>query len=271
VRGCGLKVAIFLGAVVVLTAGVVVVAVLNRDPVRTPGCTVTSPGAQAASFTFTPEQMNHAATISAVGTKLGLPAHAATVALATALQESKLQNLEGGDRDSVGLFQQRPSQGWGTVEQLRDPVYAATAFYEKLEKLPGWETMPITEAAQAIQRSGVPDAYAQWEPQSRALAASFNGQFPATLTCRNLTLAAPADVATSATAELGTAKLSGAHPAVQGWMYASWLVGRAEALGVDKVSFAGQTWTAESGAWAQDAAAGPDLALHQAPAAQPSQ
>jgi hypothetical protein len=78
-------------------------------------------------------------------------------------------------------------------------------------------------------------------------------------------------VATSATAELGTAKLSGAHPAVQGWTYASWLVGRAEALGVDKVSFAGQTWTAESGDWAQDAAAGPDLALHQAPAAQPSQ
>jgi hypothetical protein len=271
VRGCGLKVALFLGAAVVLTAGIVVAVVLTRSPVRTPGCTVTSPGGTATPVTFTPEQMDSAATISAVGTKLGLPAHAATVALATALQESKLRNLEGGDRDSVGLFQQRPSQGWGTVAQLRDPVYAATAFYEKLAQLPGWETMPITEAAQAIQRSGVPDAYAQWEPQSRALAAAFNGQFPAALTCRNLTLAAPADLAAAATEELGTAQLSGARPAAQGWTYASWLVGRAEALGVDKVSFAGQTWTAESGAWAPDPAAGPDLSLHQPPTAQPSQ
>jgi hypothetical protein len=269
VRGCGLKVALFLGAVVVLTAGVVVAVVLTRSPVKTPGCTVAVAG--QSGYTFTPEQMDNAARISAVGTKLGLPPHAATIALATALQESKLRNLEGGDRDSVGLFQQRPSQGWGTVAQLRDPVYAATAFYEKLEKLPGWETLPITEAAQEIQRSGVPDAYAQWESQSRALAAAFTGQFPATLTCRNLTLAAPGDLASAATDELGTARLSGAHPAAQGWTYASWLVGRAEALGVDKVSFAGQTWTAESGAWTQDAAAGQDLSLHQAPAAQPTE
>jgi hypothetical protein len=262
VRGCGLKVAIGLGAVVVLVAAIVVGVVLTRAPVRTPGCTVALPDATA--YTFTPEQMNNAATIAAVGAKMGLPAHAGTVALATALQESKLRNLEGGDRDSVGLFQQRPSQGWGTIAQLRDPVYAATEFYEKLEKLPNWDTLPITVAAQGVQRSGVPDAYAQWEPQARAMAAAFNGQFPAALTCRNLTLAAPGDVAEAATQELGTAKLSGAHPAAQGWAYASWLVGRAEALGIDKVSFAGQTWTAESGAWAEDSAAGQDLSLHQA-------
>src|SRR3954452_14369496 len=146
-------------AVVVLAAGIVVVVAYTRSEIRTPGCTVARPGDKASSSTFTPEQMNNAATISAVGTKLGLPAHAATVALATALQESKLRNLEGGDRDSVGLFQQRPSQGWGTVAQLRDPVYAATEFYEKLEQLPNWETLPITEAAQAVQRSGAPEAY----------------------------------------------------------------------------------------------------------------
>ncbi|WP_245589726.1 hypothetical protein [Amycolatopsis balhimycina] len=270
-RGCGLKVAIFLGAVVVLTAGIVVAVVLSRGSVRTPGCTVALPGQNASAYTFTPEQMNNAATISAVGAKLGLPPHAATIALATALQESKLRNLEGGDRDSVGLFQQRPSQGWGTIAQLRDPVYAATEFYQKLEKLPDWETLPITEAAQAVQRSGAPDAYAQWEPQSRAMAAAFNGQFPAALTCRNLTLAAPADLAAAATGELGAARLSGAHPAAQGWTYATWLVGRAAALGVDKVSFAGRTWTAESGAWAADAAAGPDLSVHQTSAAQVSE
>ncbi|MET8849609.1 hypothetical protein [Amycolatopsis sp. NPDC004625] len=157
------------------------------------------------------------------------------------------------------------------MAQLRDPVYAATEFYQKLEKLPNWDTLPITEAAQAVQRSGVPDAYAQWEPQSRAMAAAFNGQFPAVLTCRNLTLAAPGDLAAAATQELGAAALSGAHPAAQGWAYATWLVARAEALGVDKVSFAGQTWTAESGSWAEDAAAGPSLSLHQAPAARVSE
>ncbi|MEU4254053.1 hypothetical protein AB0F15_42340, partial [Amycolatopsis sp. NPDC026612] len=99
----------FLGAVVVLTAGIIVAVVLTRGSVRTPGCTVAPPGDNAAAYTFTPEQMNNAATISAVGTKLGLPAHAATVALATALQESKLRNLEGGDRDSAARSSGFPS------------------------------------------------------------------------------------------------------------------------------------------------------------------
>ncbi|GAA4525446.1 hypothetical protein [Amycolatopsis samaneae] len=270
-RGCGLKLAIAFGVVVVVVAGIVIGIAATRDTVATPGCTVRGPGNDGAetTYTFSPEQMGHAATISAVGVKLGMPAHAATIALATALQESKLRNLEGGDRDSVGLFQQRPSQGWGKPDQLRDPVYAATAFYRKLAKLPNWENLPITEAAQGVQLSGVPDAYAQWEPQSRLMAAAFTGLRPAALTCRNLTLAGPADLAAAATEELGTARLSGAHPAGRGWTIASWLVGRAEQLGVDKVSFAGQTWTAQAGEWAQDAAAGQDLSLHQAPAAPP--
>lgn len=259
-----MKTGIALG--VVAAVGVVVVVALSGHKAAQPGCTVSLQG-DSSSFTLSPDQTGNAATIAAVGTKLGMPAHAATVALATALQESKLFNLSGGDRDSIGLFQQRPSQGWGTPEQLRDPVYAATAFYQKLKKLPNWTTMPITEAAQQVQRSAAPDAYAQWEPQARALAAAFNGQYPAALTCHNLTLAAPADLAAMATNELGTAQLSGGHPAGQGWTIASWLVGRAARLGVDRVSFAGQVWTAESGAWAQDANAGQELALHQASAA----
>ena len=267
-RGFALKLAIGLGVVVVLAAGIVVIVVFNRAKLPSPGCTFSQP--QGSSYTFSPEQSANAATISAVGTKLGLPPHAATVALATALQESKLRNIEGGDRDSEGLFQQRPSQGWGTIAQLRDPVYASTAFYEKLEKLPGWETMPITEAAQAIQRSAAPDAYAQWEPQARVMAAAFNGQFPASVTCRDLTLSAPADIAAVATNELGTATLSGPHPAAEGWTIASWLVARAADLGVDRVSFAGQVWTSSAGVWSTDASAGQDLKLHQAPATTPS-
>ncbi|MCX5303146.1 C40 family peptidase [Streptomyces sp. NBC_00160] len=115
------------------------------------------------------EQIPHAKTIVATGISLRVPERGQVVALATAIQESRLRNLSGGDRDSLGLFQQRPSQGWGTPEQIRDPVYAATKFYKRLLEVRGWEQMTITQAAQAVQRSGLPDAYAQWEPLARAL------------------------------------------------------------------------------------------------------
>ncbi|WP_327255401.1 C40 family peptidase [Streptomyces sp. NBC_01244] len=115
------------------------------------------------------EQIPHAKTIVATGISLHVPERGQVVALATAIQESRLRNLNGGDRDSLGLFQQRPSQGWGTPEQIRDPVYAATKFYNGLLKVHGWEQMTITQAAQAVQLSGFPGAYAQWEPLARAL------------------------------------------------------------------------------------------------------
>jgi hypothetical protein len=124
-------------------------------------------------------QMDHAATIVRVGEQLKLPKQAYIIAIATALQESNLLNLAnwgvseslnlahdgvGGDHDSVGLFQQRPSSGWGTVEELMDPATSATKFYDALMQIPGWQSMPVTEAAQAVQVSGFPDAYAQQEP-----------------------------------------------------------------------------------------------------------
>ncbi|WP_406186170.1 C40 family peptidase [Streptomyces sp. NBC_01006] len=115
------------------------------------------------------EQIPHAKTIVATGIALKIPERGQVVALATAIQESRLRNLTYGDRDSLGLFQQRPSQGWGTPEQIRDPVYASTKFYKGLLEVKGWQQMTITQAAQAVQRSGYPDAYAQWEPLSRAL------------------------------------------------------------------------------------------------------
>ena len=85
-----------------------------------------------------------------------MPARAASIALATAYQESKLYNIDYGDRDSVGLFQQRPSQGWGTVAQLTDPEFATNAFYDALAKVDGYREMEITVAAQEVQRSGLP-------------------------------------------------------------------------------------------------------------------
>ncbi|MCX5308965.1 C40 family peptidase [Streptomyces sp. NBC_00160] len=115
------------------------------------------------------EQIPHARTIVATGITLEVPERGQIVALATAIQESRLRNLGYGDRDSLGLFQQRPSQGWGTPAQVRDPAYASTKFYQGLLKVPGWQQMTVTQAAQAVQLSGFPNAYAQWEPLARAL------------------------------------------------------------------------------------------------------
>jgi len=113
----------------------------------------------------------------------GFPHHAVTVALAAALQESLLRNLPGGDRDSVGLFQQRPSQGWGTPAQLTDPRYAAAAFYRALGRISGWSTMPVTDAAQRVQHSATPEAYANWEAEARVLARILTREVPETIVC----------------------------------------------------------------------------------------
>ncbi|MGW6195108.1 hypothetical protein ACWF0M_03065 [Kribbella sp. NPDC055110] len=123
-------------------------------------------------------QISYAKIIDGVAVSRGLPGQATLVALMTALQESQLQNLTYGDRDSVGLFQQRPSAGWGTVEQILDPVYAANAFFgganppspPGLVDISGWETMPYTVAAQSVQVSAFPDAYARQENTARGIA-----------------------------------------------------------------------------------------------------
>lgn len=129
------------------------------------------------------EQAENASLVAAISVRRGMPARAASIALAAAYQESDLRNLEGGDRDSLGLFQQRPSQGWGTPEQILDPVYASNAFYDRLVQVDGYESMPITVAAQAVQRSGFPDAYADHEADARALASALTGNSPRAFSC----------------------------------------------------------------------------------------
>ncbi|MGV9790860.1 C40 family peptidase [Streptomyces sp. NPDC003435] len=124
------------------------------------------------------EQIPNAQTIVATGLSLNVPEKGQIIALATAMQESRLRNLGYGDRDSLGLFQQRPSQGWGTAQQIRDPVHASEQFYEHLLKVNGWQQMTVAQAAQAVQRSGFPDAYAQWEPLATALQAAIAKTFP---------------------------------------------------------------------------------------------
>jgi murein DD-endopeptidase MepM/ murein hydrolase activator NlpD len=117
---------------------------------------------------YGPTQLKNAAIIINVGADLKMPPRAWVIAIATAMQESRLSNLgnlgRNNDHDSLGLFQQRPSSGWGTPAQVTDPVYASTKFYQKLKTVNGWENMPLTEAAQKVQVSAYPDAYAKHEP-----------------------------------------------------------------------------------------------------------
>ena len=141
--------------------------------------TSASPTASSAALTpagnlptvagWNAEQVANAATIVAVGRQQQIPRRGWIIAVATAIQESTLDNLPGGDRDSVGLFQQRPSQGWGSPAQLQDPAYASAKFYTALTKVPRWEQMALTEAAQAVQRSAYPNAYAKHEPAATTL------------------------------------------------------------------------------------------------------
>ncbi|MBY8871272.1 hypothetical protein K7640_05370 [Micromonospora sp. PLK6-60] len=129
-------------------------------------------GAQS-TITLNAEQTANAKAIIAATKKAGLPERAAVISIATSLQESKLENLghlgDKNDHDSLGLFQQRPSSGWGTPEQITDPEYSTLAFLKGLKQVDGWQDMPLTKAAQTVQVSAYPDAYAQWEKQATDL------------------------------------------------------------------------------------------------------
>lgn len=208
---------------------------------------------------LTPEQAANAATIAAVSRQRGLPARAATIALATAIQESKLRNLRYGHADSQGLFQQRPSQGWGTVEQVTDPVHASNSFYTALERVPGWQEGVVTEVAQEVQRSAFPTAYADHEWEGRVLASVLTGQEGAA-TRMGCDLDAPhADGSAAATADklrhqLGVQatvdeagdRLVVPVPATDptaAWAVATWAVSHAEAEQVVSVTVGDRTWT----------------------------
>ncbi|MGI5378008.1 heavy metal transporter [Streptomyces sp. CA-251387] len=248
-----------------------------------PGCAVVSGRGDGARYEFTPEQAVNAATIAAVGTGRGLPERAVTIALATALQESGLRNIRHGDRDSLGLFQQRPSQGWGTEKEILDPIYSSGIFYEHLVKVRGYTELPLTVAAQRVQRSGFPEAYAKHEPDATLLAAALTGRSAATLTCEGrpggTRVAGPDAVRAalardfgrleSTAAELGAARATPTPSVIEsggntvllpvtadkgsdggrgvrerGWQLAHWAVANASDLHIQRVSYAGREWTA---------------------------
>src|SRR3954451_11097247 len=191
-RGRVLRALLLGGLVVALAVAVFVGLRAALAPVPSVGCRAV---VQGRTVEVTPEQMGNAATITGIAVRRRLPARAATIAVATAIQESKLVNVAYGDRDSLGLFQQRPSQGWGTPEQVRDPVHATNAFYDALVKVDGYRSREITQVAQQVQRSAFPEAYADHEPDARVLDSVLSGHSPAALRCNLDEDSQPAGVA----------------------------------------------------------------------------
>jgi hypothetical protein len=224
-----------------------------------PSCTATASG---SSVTFSPEQVANAALIAAISDKRGLPPRAASIAIATAIQESKLRNLAYGDRDSIGLFQQRPSMKvWGTREQILDPVHSTNAFYDALVKIDGYESMAITEVAQLVQKSGYPDAYADHEQEGRILASTLRGQSPAGFVCQLRPAEGTSPVATVAAdlqTQLGvTATIDGSTLRIDApsdqlaWAAGQWAVARAEVYGVNRVQVGDRAWSRGTGGSAE--------------------
>lgn len=210
------------------------------------------------TVTFSPEQMDNAATIVGIAMGRGLPARAGTIAIATAIQESKLRNINYGDRDSLGLFQQRPSMGWGTPEEILDPEYSTNTFYDVLVTVPDWENGVVTEVAQEVQRSAFPDAYGDHEHEGRAIASTLGGHTQAALACR---LDAPIrhteadDLVSDLSGHLGISAEVGdgttlritAGSVEQAWSAGQYLVAKAERHSITSVTVDDQTWTRSSG------------------------
>ena len=255
---------------VAMVAGAIYTAVefLQRsETLITERCTAVGSGGDDLAT----DQAANAALISAIAVQRGLPARAASIALATSMQESKLRNIGHGDQagpDSRGLFQQRPSQGWGTEQEVMDPYHATNAFYDALETIPGYESLPITAAAQQVQRSAYPGAYAQHEGMARAFASALTGHTPQGLDC---SLRTPDTAGDPAQLQQRLAAAFGAIPATaagrtvtvdaqdtQAWAVAQWAVANAKALSITEVRVAGQAWTRSShnGWQAGDAPAG---------------
>ncbi|MFI5522828.1 heavy metal transporter [Streptomyces platensis] len=262
-------------AVLIGLAGYLVVQYVTAGP-GAPQCTVLAEG-DAKEYELSPEQAANAATISAVASSRGLSERAVTIALATAMQESGLRNIDFGDRDSVGLFQQRPSQDWGTVQQIMDPVYSAGEFYRHLAKVPGYSRLPLTVAAQRVQRSGYPQAYAKHEANAARLTGALSGRDRDAMIC---TESGPVDGQAGGAAavrerlvrEFGAGVLprtgggkdgaagggsgvtipvrqSGAVGAGdaerRGWELAMWAMAHSAELRIEQISYAGRMWQAD--------------------------
>lgn len=198
------------------------------------------------------EQAHFASIITGISVRRGLPPRAASIALATAYQETGIRNLDYGDRDSVGLFQQRPSQGWGTKRQLMDPYYATGKFYDALVKIDDWENADVNDVAQKIQFSGYPEAYRDHEADARILASALSGQSAAGFSCldRSGTTGDTKGLRSSLQRTFGNLDDSAEDSVVtiratgerRAWAYAHFAVANAQLYGVTNVKIGNRSW-----------------------------
>ena len=214
-------------------------------PPVVPLCQATVGGTTAS---LEPDQARNAAIIAGVAASRDLVPRAVSIGLATAMQESALRNLDYGDLDSLGLFQQRPSMGWGTVEQVMDPVYAAGKFFEVMVTVDDWQTADIGSVAQAVQRSGYPDAYDQHVPDARTLASALSGETPEAWSCIVPAGSAPDPdrLQQGLTTAYGNALQAVVTPAAGGKPAALTITTASEAVAWSVAAYA-QSWASETG------------------------
>jgi hypothetical protein len=248
--------------VVLVVVGVTYLLTVKHVPLmqEPTSCTVAA-GRQELGLTV--GQAAIAATIAGVAARRDLPVRAVTIAYAAALQESKLADLDYGDRDSVGVFQQRPSQGWGTPRQIENPVYASGRFFGALVEVPGYQRMPVYEAAQAVQRSADGYAYDQYAAVGEQLADAIYGATPHAFWCYYTQavgkprLAAANSALASTFGRLGSQRTPDPGVAVlvphawEGWAVAAWLISRAASYDIGDVRYQGYEWLRGhgSGTW----------------------
>lgn len=253
--------------VLLIMAGVYYVVKVKHVPLipQPTSCTAV---ADRQALPLTVSQAGIAATIAAVAARHDLPIRAVTIAYAAALQESKMADLNYGDRDSLGVFQQRPSMGWGTPQEIMNPVYASGRFFAALVAVPGYLRMPVYEAAQAVQRSADGYAYDQYATVGAQLASAFYGVEPHALSCYYASptgkprLAAAAAALTSAFGYLRSDRADDPAMAIRvdrsslGWAVAAWLISHASSYGISDVRYLGYEWfaTQASGSWVRQRA-----------------
>jgi len=250
------RAAIGLGVAVVL----LVVAVLGVSWwLRSRGAAAPVPGeercvatAAGGSVAVDLDQAHLTSIVVGLSVRRNLLPRAASIAMATVYQETGIRNLDHGDRDSVGLFQQRPSQGWGTEHQLMDPYYAANKFYDALLKIKNWQTDDVNDVAQKVQRSGHPEAYRDHEADGRVLASTLTGESPAGFTCleRQGTKGDPAALLAGLKNTFGKISASSQGHVVRvrapsvrlAWAYASYAVANSKTYGLVTADVVGRRW-----------------------------
>ena len=250
-------------ALVVVVVVVAALAFGARTLWRAAQSVVRPPGCDFGSYSLQLDQAQIASVIVGVVLKRELPERAAVLTIGAALQESKLRNIPPGqgDRDSVGILQQRPSQGWGTADQISDVHYATGKFLDAVVRVPNWQEDPLATVVQTVQFSADGSAYARHEAQAQAIADALYGDAPAGVTCRldkPDRSATPAAVSAALVRDLPVSKPTVAARTVTvpdaGWATAAWLVCNADRLGIESVRHDGKRWS-YSGGWKDDSAA----------------